>query len=297
MDLRQLNYFIAVAEERHLGRAAARLHLSQPPLTRQIQALEEDLGVKLFIRTARGMVLTQAGETLLKDARSVRGMVELAAERAHRAGRGQVGRLDVGVYGSSIFGVVPRVLTRFTATHPDVQLALHHAQAVEQLAALRQGRVLAVFERWLPEEPDVDVQLLAREPLLVALPATHALAERKKVPITALRDETLIVGMAPTILAAMLALCRTHGFEPRLAPPASDIVMAALQASLGLGVALVPDSMAHVHFPGIAYRPLTPAASLDVFCYCLRSEDSPLLQALRETVRAFADGRNEATLG
>lgn len=288
MELRQLSYFIAVAEERHLGRAAARLCLSQPPLTRQIQALEEELGVKLFIRTARGMVLTQAGETLLKDARSVRGMVELAAERAHRAGLGQMGRLDVGVNGSSIFGVVPRVLAAFTATHPEVQLALHHAQAVEQLAALRQGRVLVVFERWLPEEPDVAVELLAREPLLLALPEQHRLAAQASVAIASLRDETLIVGMAPTIAAASLDLCRRHGFEPRFAPPASDIVMASLQASLGLGVALVPGSMANVRFPGIAYRPLTPAAAIDVHCYYLPSEDSPLLRAILETARNFS---------
>jgi DNA-binding transcriptional LysR family regulator len=291
MDLRQLNYFIAVAEERHLGRAAQQLHLSQPPLTRQIHALEDELGVQLFIRTARGMVLTQAGETLLKDARSVRGMVELAAERAHRAGRGQVGRLDVGVYGSSIFGVVPRLLARFGATHPDVQLALHHAQAVEQLAALRQGRVLAVLERWLPDEPGVEAELVTREPLLLALPIRHRLAAQATVEVAALRDETLIVGMAPTILTATLALCREHGFEPRLAPPASDIVMAGLQASLGLGVALVPASMATVQFPGVTYRPLATAATMDVYCYCLTEERSPLLEALKTTVRGFrADG-------
>lgn len=288
MELRQLNYFIAVAEERHLGRAAARLCLSQPPLTRQIQALEEELGVKLFIRTARGMLLTQAGETLLKDARNVRGLLELAAERAHRAGLGEIGRLDVGVYGSSIFGVVPSVLAAFAAAHPEVQLALHHAQAVDQLGALRQGRVLVAFERWLPEEPDVEVELLAHEPLLLALPEHHQLAAQPHVEITALRDETLITGMAPTIAAASLALCRAQGFEPRFAPPASDIVMASLQASLGQGVALVPSSMANVHFPGITYRPLTPAATIEIYCYYLRNEDSPLLHAMLKTVRYFA---------
>ena len=287
MDLRQLNYFIAVAEERHLGRAAARLCLSQPPLTRQIQALEEELGVKLFKRTPRGMTLTQAGETLLKDAVSIRGMVTLAAERAHRAGQGQMGRLDVGVYGSSIFGVVPRVLARFTAEHPQVQLALNHAQAWEQVTALRQGRVLAVFDRWLPDEPDVEAELLAREPMLLALNERHALAASAAVDIAALRDETLIVGMAPTMAANALELCRSHGFEPRFAPPASDIVMATLLAATGLGVTLVPASMGNVQFPGIAYRPLTTHAFMDVHCYYLRGERSPLLGAMLETVRGF----------
>ena len=108
------------------------------------------------------------------------------------------------------------------------------------------------------------------------------------VEITALRDETLITGMAPTIAAASLALCRAQGFEPRFAPPASDIVMASLQASLGQGVALVPSSMANVHFPGITYRPLTPAATIEIYCYYLRNEDSPLLHAMLKTVRYFA---------
>src|SRR5262245_32460687 len=115
MDLRQLSYFVAVAEERNIGRAAERLHLSQPPLTRHIKALEAELGLQLFVRTPRGMVPTQAGETLLKDAYGILGMLGKAAERAQRAARGQAGRLDIGLYGSAMFGVVPRVLASFAA--------------------------------------------------------------------------------------------------------------------------------------------------------------------------------------
>lgn len=118
MDLHRLTYFVAVAEEHHLGRAAGRLHLSQPPLTRQIKALEAEVGAQLFERTPRGMVLTHAGDTLLRDARFMFGMVEQAADRAHRAGRGKLGRLDVGVYGSAIFGIVPNILARFRARTP-----------------------------------------------------------------------------------------------------------------------------------------------------------------------------------
>lgn len=285
MDLRQLNYFIAVAQERHLGRAAERLHLSQPPLTRQIQALEEALGVQLFVRTARGMVLTQAGETLLKDALNVRNLVEVAAERTRRAGQGQVGRLDIGVYGSAIFGEVAQLISRFRALHPDVQLALNHATAVDQATALRQGRVLAVFERWLPDEPGVTRELLAQERILVAMNEQHALARMTRVSIPRLKEETLIVGMAPTMMAQAVTLCKEHGFEPRFAPPANDIIMSALLASTGAGVALVPHSMGNVHFPGITYRPLASAAVMDVYCYYMAQEHSPLLAALLETVR------------
>ncbi len=292
MDLRQLNYFIAVAETRHLGRAAERLHLSQPPLTRQIQQLEAELGVQLFRRTPRGMELTQAGEELLRDAQNIRTLVAQAAERAQRAGLGQAGRLDVGVYGSAMFGLVPQVLSAFRARHPDVELVLHYAQTPAQLPALRQGRVHLVFERMLPEESDVEVELVAREPLLLGLSDGHPLAAQETVDVSALREETMLIGTSPSIAAMSLQLCRAHGFEPRLAPPASDVVTATLLAAAGLGVTFVPDSMSNVRFPGITYRPLHSRveAFMELHCFYLRGEPSPLLAAMRETVRSFREG-------
>lgn len=293
MDLRQLNYFVAVAETRHLGRAAERLHLSQPPLTRQIQQLEAELGVQLFRRTPRGMELTQAGEELLRHARSIQGMVAQAAERAQRAGLGQVGRLDIGVYGSAIFGLVPQVLSAFRASHPEVELVLHHAQTPAQVPALRQGRVLLVFERMLPEESDIEVELVAREPLLLGLAESHPLAAQERIDVAALREETHLIGSSPSIAALALHLCRAHGFEPRFAPPASDIVTATLLAASGLGVTFVPASMTNVRFPGITYRPLHTRveAFMELHCFYLRGESSPLLAAMRETVRAFREAR------
>lgn len=291
MDLRQLSYFVAVAEERHLGRAAERLHLSQPPLTRQIQALESELGAALFVRTPRGMELTQAGEALLKDARSIRALAEQAKERARRAGRGQLGRLDLGVYGSAIFGVVPRLLQLFRERHPDVELTLHHAQTPSQVTALRQGRVLAVFERLLPDEDDIEVHAVAREPLWVALSASHPLAAQDQVAVEALRGHTIVTGNATTAISEVIELCRAHGFEPRLAPPMSDVVVATLLAASSQAVSLVPDSMLNVHFPGVAYRPLQSRvdAAMDLHCFHLRGERSPLLAALLETVAEFRE--------
>lgn len=289
MDLRQLTYFAAVAEERNLGRAAARLCLSQPPLTRHIKSLEAELGVALFVRTPRGMLLTQAGEQLLQDAQHIFGMLGQAADRAQRAAAGLLGRLDVGVYGSAVFGVVPRVLAAFARAHPDVEVALHYAQTPAQVQALRQGRVLIVFERLLPNEPDIEVEPVAREALLVALPESHPLAARRSIDMKSLRDQTLIVGSSPVATARAIELCRAHGFEPQLAPSASDLVMATLRAAIGAGVVLVPESMASVRFPGIAYRPLKAGAqaTMDVHCFYRRGERSPLLQAMLETVKTF----------
>ena len=289
MDLRQLNYFVAVAETGHLGRAAEQLHLSQPPLSRQIQQLELELGVQLFKRTPRGMELTQAGEALLRDAQNIRSLVSQAAVRAQRAGRGQAGRLDIGVYGSAVFGLVPQVLRAFGAEYPEVELALHHAQTPAQLPALRQGRIQLVFERMLPEEHDIEVELVAREPLVLALAETHPLAKLERIRMAALRDETFLVGTAPVGTAMALKLCRDHGFEPRLAPPVSDVVIATLLAAVGTGVTLVPASIANVRFPGIAYRPLQTRSSafMDLHCFYMRGNDSPVLAAVLKTIRAF----------
>jgi DNA-binding transcriptional LysR family regulator len=290
MDVRQLSCFVAVAEERHLGRAAKRLSLSEPPLTRHIQALEQELGVQLFTRTPRGMTLTQGGESFLRDARGMFSLLGQAAERAQRAARGQTGRLAIGLYGTGVFGVVPQLLARFRRTHPDVDLSFHYAQTPEQVTALRQGRVLIVFERLLPSnEPDLEVELVAREPLMVAMSDSHPLARRKVVDIKLLKGEKIILGSSPVAAATAVELCRRNGFEPQFAPAASDLVMASLFACLGAGVALVPRSITHVEFPGIAYRALKrdPAAFMDLHCYYLRGETSPLLQAMLTTVRAL----------
>lgn len=289
MDLRQLKYFIAVAEERHLGRAAQKLHLSQPPLTRQIQTLEEELGVSLFDRTSRGMELTQAGTALLEDARIIRALAEQARDRAHRAGSGQIGSLSLGVYGSAMFGVIPGVLQMFRERHPDVELTLHQAQTPAQVAALRQRRVLAVFERWLPDEDDIAVEPVARESLWVAMSESHPLAAEEDVAVEALHGQTLLTGNSATGIAQVIELCRAHGFEARLAPPTSDVVVATLLAASGNGLSLVPASMLNVRFPGVTYRKLRTQtdASMDVHCFYLRGERSPLLISLLATIRAF----------
>jgi DNA-binding transcriptional LysR family regulator len=289
METRALRYFMAVAEERHLGRAAIRLGLSEPPLTRHIQALEQELDVALFVRGARGMSLTQAGEALWRDAKGMFSLMDQAAERAQRAAKGQTGSIAIGLYGSGVFDVVPRLLTAFRATHPDVGLSFHYAQTPDQVMALRQGRVLIVFERLLPSnEPDLEVELVAREPLLLAMAASHPLASRRRVRIKELEGHTIILGSSPVAAAIAVEMCRRHGFEPQFAPAASDLVMASLLACLGTGVALVPRSITNVAFPAIVYRPLEPdpAAYMDLHCYYVRGERSPLLHALLDAVRA-----------
>ena len=185
-DLRQLRYFIAVAEEGNVHRAAVRLHVSQPPLTRQIKALEDSLGVQLFRRTHWGVELTQAGQALLSEARSINAHIDHGLDRARRVGRGESGRLDVGVFGSGALSLVPQVLRRYSTLYPDVQIVLLNVMQSAQVEALRQRRLLITFDRYLPEDDDLIVEIVVRERQLVALQKDNPLAKRAVVPLRAL---------------------------------------------------------------------------------------------------------------
>ncbi len=286
---RKLSYFIAVAEAGHIGRAAERLRISQPPLTRQIQALEAELGVELFHRTARGVTLTNAGEQLLADARNISLLMDQATERAQKAGRGQVGRLDVGLYGSASFDIVPRLLKEFGRSHPDVNVVLHYAQAPQQVEALRQGRVQVVFERLLPDEPDIVTELVAREPVILALSVDHPLARDRTVAVAKLRNEPMIVQRSQNSALSNIAdrICRAHGFEPRALQDAGDVVMATIAAASNRAVCMVPASMRNVRIPGIVYRPLRSDvdAHMELHCFYLRQNLTPLLTAFLTSIR------------
>jgi LysR family transcriptional regulator, benzoate and cis,cis-muconate-responsive activator of ben and cat genes len=288
MDTRQLKYFVAVAEERNIGRAAARLNMSQPPLTRQIQQLEVSLGVALFVRTPRGVELTEAGNELLRDARSIASMMGAATERAQRAGKGQVGRLDIGVYGSAMFDIVPRILHGFRRSHPDVKLVLHPGQTPQQILALKQGRIQIAFERLLPDDPDILVELVAREPLFVALRNDHPLAGRVTIDIRALAREPLIVNSAPgsRIAAKAAELFRANGIEPHIAYDSEDVIIAAAMVASGDGICLVPASLTNLHMPHLAYRRLKARgdATMDLYCMSLAGTENPLLATFRNSL-------------
>jgi LysR family transcriptional regulator, benzoate and cis,cis-muconate-responsive activator of ben and cat genes len=293
MDIRQLKYFIAVAEERHMGRAAERLHLSQPPLTRQIQSLERELAVQLFIRTARGVELTEAGEALLQDARAIRLLCEQAGVRAQRAGKGEVGTLDVGVFGSSVLNVIPRLLSRFSEAHPDVNIVLHNAHKRLQIEALRQRRILIAFDRFMPDQPDLTMETVAEELLLVALHVRHPLAASARIGMNSLRHEALMLpaGVDSHIGSKLLHLCKAHGFEPQVVAGGGDVIttVAMIASGAGTAVSLIPGSMAALQMPNVVYRPLVARgkASVELHCLYRTDERSPLLLSLLETVRAY----------
>ena len=287
MDVRQLRYFIATAEEGHLGRAADRLHLSQPALSRQIQLLEQQFGAPLFTRTPKGVVLTQIGEMLLADARKVHHLFDQTVERIQRAARGELGTLEVGAFGTALFEYVPKLLARHVRKHPDVTVRLHHAPMEDLVAALRQGSVQVVFERRVLDEPDIVARVATREPAYLAVSEHHALAARDNVELVTLRGEPLINGRDIGRTRGTVEFCREHGFEPTVVREVADMTLGVVLVASGIGSCIVPASLLNLQLPGVVYRPLVTRsdASFDLYCYHLREPaPPPVLKALLDTM-------------
>jgi len=254
-----MRHFLAVAEEGHIGRAAARLHLSQPPLTRHIQALEEKIGVPLFVRTPKGVTLTEAGRTLLEEVPNLLALTQQATERTRLAGRGLIGRLDVGLFGSGVLDVIPRMLARFHQARPEVKIVLHNLTKDRQLQALRERRITVGFNRLVPREPGISIETVLREPLAIAIAAAHPLAVRPSLRIPDLDGVPLIVypnvpmrGLAQEVTDAF----RAEGVRLRVEQEVEDVVTAVALVSAGFGAAITTQSATNLRLPGVIFRPL-----------------------------------------
>ncbi len=259
-DLRQLRQFIAVAEHLHFGRAAAALHISQPPLSRSIQDLEAKLGAKLLERSRRKVELTAAGAWYLEEARQVLVRLERAGRSVAERSAGGTGALRIGFVTIADYSVLPGLLSRFKAAYPGVSLALRELVTESQLEALGAGDLDLGFV--LPPLParDVDSITVNREPLVVALPGRHALArERGPLGVRALAEEPFV--MVPANLArglseVVLGVCARAGFAPRIAQEAVQMQTVVSLVSSELGVAIVPASLLNLRRSGVVYRPV-----------------------------------------
>lgn len=263
LDLRQLRYFVAVAEEGHVTRAAERLGMQQPPLSQQIQAIEAAIGVRLFERLPRGMRLTESGRSLLADARSILGQVEQAVESCRRIDRGESGRLVVGFTGSAAFHpFVLAAIRTFGETVPDVALALEEGGSLELTEALATGRLDAAFLRaTVGRKPGLAVEALMEEPMLAAVPAQHRLAAAGgPIRLTDLSDETFILYRRPSgpgLYDAIIAACSAAGFSPRIGQEAARLPSILSLVAAGLGVSIIPASMRRLETEGIVYLGLS----------------------------------------
>ena len=297
MDLRQMRYFLALAEERNFTRAAERLHMAQPPLTRQIRALEDDLGTPLFLRTAKGVDLTEAGTALLEEVPNLLALAQRARERTQRAGQGLAGRLDVGTFGSGVLDVIPRMLARFHAERPDVRIVLHNQTKAEQIEALRERRIAIGFNRLVPPESDLVVETVLRERMVVALPERHALAvNKKRLPLPDLDDQPMILypnlpmpGMAQRVAGAFVR----EGVRLRIEQEVEDVLTATALVSGGFGLCITTESSMNLRLPGVAYRALDCDSLRDIELACLyrKGDASPVLAAFLEVVHGFARQR------
>lgn len=293
MDLKQMRYFLAVAEERNFTRAAERLHMAQPPLTRQMQALEEDIGAPLFVRTSKGVGLTEAGQALLAEVPNLLALAQRAKERAVLASEGQSGRLDVGIFGSAVLDLIPRILARFHADRPEVKIVLHNLTKHEQIAALRERRISVGFNRLVPPEDDLVIEEVLRESMVVALPARDALAKQAEVSIADLSDCPLI--LYPRLPIAGLAQQVMQAFHRekavlRIEQEVEDVLTAVALVAGGFGACVTTASTASLRLPGVVYRPLVSKHLREIELSCLyrSSDESPVLAAFVSVVREFA---------
>lgn len=268
MELRHLRYFVAVAEERHFGRAAARLHMAQPPLSQQIRRLESDLGVRLLHRTTRRVELTPAGAAYLDRAREVLAAVDAAAVEAQRVDAGLEGRLVVGCVGSATYSLLPSLARTLREQVPAVDFSFRGEMLVpDQVEALRRGDLDLALLRPPVEESDLALTPLRRERLIVALPDGHRLAARKRLRIADLRDESFIVhpGRGRSVMSGRVAaLCHAAGFEPRIRQEVGETSTLVTFVAAGLGVAVVPEPVAALGVAGATYRPLSGGGTIEL---------------------------------
>ncbi|PVZ15473.1 MULTISPECIES: LysR family transcriptional regulator [unclassified Pseudomonas] len=262
MELRHFRYFVAVAEALHFGRAAQALGISQPPLSQQIQALEEQLGARLFNRTNRRVELSEAGRLFLDEARQVLAQVDKAADVARRAQAGELGEMKVGFTSSAPFaGNIPQAIYQFRKAFPAVQLNLLEMSSHEVVDQLAAGHIDVGLTRPVPLPDSVVMTELFREPLVAVLSASHPLAKGSEtgLQLAALADEPFVFfprDYGSSVYAQLLQLARNAGFSPRFSQEASEAMTIIGLVSAGLGVSVLPASFHWMRIGGVVYRPL-----------------------------------------
>lgn len=284
MDLRRLRYFVAVAEERHITRAAARLGMAQPPLSQQILALEAELGVALFHRLPSGVQPTAAGIALLEDARALLDGADRAAHRAQLVAQGQSGELAVGMTTSAaLHDAVPELLRRYRTAHAGVALDLREGNAADMTEGLLAGTLDAALLRAPVARPaGLDFHELDRERVLAALPPGTALPSAPdglpRVRLGALREENFILvrrRAAPGLYANVVEACRATGFEPRIANEVGRMLTALNLVAAGAGISFVPACMHRISHGGVVFAAVSAPAPI------ARLLSAPLTLALR----------------
>ncbi|ABF10663.1 LysR family transcriptional regulator [Cupriavidus metallidurans] len=264
MDLRQLRYFVALAEELHFGRAAARLAITQPPLSFNIAKLEASLGVQLLQRTTREVALTAAGKEIYKEALKILALTANARELAGRAARGEIGAVHVGFVGSAVLTPLGERIRAFGAIHPDVDVVLHELNSFEQIDALqaRHIDIGIIHPRVIPN--GIASHSLHGEHFICLLPADHPLARDRTIDVRELRHDDFVLfprHFSPEFHDQIVALCASVGFTPNIRHQVRHMLTIATLVAKRFGVSIVPRSVDVVTLPNLACRPLGKQAT------------------------------------
>jgi DNA-binding transcriptional LysR family regulator len=294
IDIRQLRYFQAVAEELHFGRAAARLAIAQPALSRQIQQMEQEIGTPLLRRTQRRVELLPAGALLLERARGIQQELARAITDTRRTGSGELGRLAVGFIHSSTYGLLPSIIGRFRQRHPAIELELHEMPITVQHAALLRGTIDVGLLRVQPAPPELEVVPVLPDPFVLAVPAKHPLADRERVRLRSVAGDPFVMfskAEAPLFHDRVAAMCRQAGFTPNVVQHATQIHTVVGLVGAGLGVAVMPASGRNLHPRNVRFLQLVDKAEpVHVALAWRRGHDTAATHAFRQVTEEVVAG-------
>ncbi|MFI1567157.1 LysR substrate-binding domain-containing protein [Streptomyces sp. NPDC020490] len=295
MELRQVRYFLALAEECHFGRAAARLHVAQPALSQQIKQLERELGTALFTRSTRHVELTEAGRHLTGYARTLVAEEERARVHMAELATGRAGRVSVGFIGTATYDVLPRVARTVRARLPGITLDLHGELLTPQLVdgLLTGAYDLAVSRAGTADAERVDVTPLRTEPLVAVLPAHHPLAAGPRISLRALAGETFVIHPSQPRSAMydrVLSACGRAGFQPASLVEVGETATLVVLVAAGHGVALVPQSVQSLRLDGVTYVPLTETESVDLVLARRAERNSPATRQVAAVIEECVRG-------
>ncbi|MDF2652563.1 MAG: LysR family transcriptional regulator [Paenibacillus sp.] len=258
MELRQVAYFVAVAEECHFGRAARKIGIAQPALSQQIKQLEQELGGELFNRTKRHVSITDAGKVFLNESKLLLAQANHATKAVKSAFSGSAGELVLGFVESATWDILPRTLAAYRRLYPNVHVSLQPLHTINQMNAIREGKVHIGILGMPVDDPALSVYVLRKEAYLVALPAHHHLITKTKIHVQDLAEEpfvTTVREVGPSYYDSRIKVCMDAGFSPIIVQTARDMQTVLALVSSGLGIALINDSAKHIR-DDVVYKPL-----------------------------------------
>jgi DNA-binding transcriptional LysR family regulator len=288
MELRHLRYFVAVAEDMHFGRAAKRLHIVQPALSKQIAALERELGVMLISRDKHRIAFTPAGRAFFEEALDILRRVDHATRTAKMTESGAIGSLDIGFNGPAMLTVLPSLLREHHSRYPGVRFVLHERPSAMLVRNLKDGALDAGFVYPFPPDEMLNFVTVLREPFVVGLPESHPLAAESEVDLSDCADDTFVLvsrSGSPGFFDRCLALCQGYGFSPAVIEEGDSPAARYGMVSAGIGVTVVAASAVHAPFPGVVFRPLiNPSTDVELAFAYRPNDDSAALAALMQTL-------------